>query len=60
MKAENVSNPVSVTGRGGDSRVSVGLQLQKSPQELSEKKLKELEHKVESHTPYIVFVHGYN
>ena len=46
MKAENVHNPASVTGRGGTAQISVGLQLQRSPKEQSEKKLKELEHRV--------------
>ena len=48
MKAENMYNPSSVTGRGGGgtTQISVGLQLQRSPKELTEKKLKELEHRV--------------
>ena len=46
MKAQNVHNPASVAGRGGDTKVSVGLQLQQSPRELTEKKIQELEHRV--------------
>lgn len=51
MKAHNVHNPTAVGG--GASHVSVGLQQQMSPREYTEKKMKELEHRVSVKKAYI-------